>query len=112
MQRHVEELQQKVARYFEDQNDAEGEENPNVKPPSQPTAEEWERHQTTHTPYAAWCPYCNAARAVRRDHSPIEHANDTVCLVCWGTLATTMDILALLGIQQGKKGLVMPWLLW
>lgn len=34
------------------------------------------------------------------------------CLVCWGTLATTMDILALLGIQQGKRGLVMPWLLW
>ena len=23
-----------------------------------------------------------------------------------------MDILALLGIQQGKRGLVMPWLLW
>ena len=32
--------------------------------------------------------------------------------MCWGTLATTMDVLALLGIYQGKKPLVLPWLLW
>ena len=32
--------------------------------------------------------------------------------MCWGTLATTMDVLALLGIFQGKKTLVLPWLLW
>merc|ERR1712025_594009 len=34
------------------------------------------------------------------------------CLMCWGTLGTTMDVLALLGIYQGKKTLVLPWLLW
>ena len=34
------------------------------------------------------------------------------CLMCWGLLASTMDILALLGIYQGKKSLVLPWLLW
>lgn len=32
--------------------------------------------------------------------------------MCWGLLATTMDILALLGIYKGKKTLVLPWLLW
>ena len=32
--------------------------------------------------------------------------------MCWGLLATTMDILALLGIYKGKKNLVLPWLLW
>jgi len=34
------------------------------------------------------------------------------CLMCWGTLATTFDILALLGIFQKKKKLILPWLLW
>ena len=34
------------------------------------------------------------------------------CLMCWGLLASTMDILALLGLVQGKKALVLPWLLW
>ena len=34
------------------------------------------------------------------------------CLMCWGLLASTMDILALVGIYQGKKSLVLPWLLW
>ena len=32
--------------------------------------------------------------------------------MCWGMLASTMDILALIGIYQGKKKLVLPWLLW
>ena len=32
--------------------------------------------------------------------------------MCWGTLATTFDILALLGIFQKKKKLILPWLLW
>ena len=32
--------------------------------------------------------------------------------MCWGLLASTMDILALLGLYQGKKALVLPWLLW
>ena len=72
LQDKAEELTKKVARHFEDQNDAEGENNPFVKPPPQPTAEEWERHQTTHTPYAAWCKHCNAARAVRRNHARIK----------------------------------------
>ena len=34
------------------------------------------------------------------------------CLMCWGTLATTMDVLALLGIFQKKKRMILPWLLW
>ena len=32
--------------------------------------------------------------------------------MCWGTLATTFDILALLGIFQKKRRLILPWLLW
>ena len=39
-----------------------------VKPPSPPTKEEHERHQTTHTFYAAWCKHCLAARVVRHKH--------------------------------------------
>ena len=33
-------------------------------------------------------------------------------MMCWGTLATTMDVLALLGIFQKKKRMILPWLLW
>lgn len=72
MQDQVEELQKKVARHFEDRNDQSGQSPPIVKSPQQPTAEEWEKHQVTHTPYAPWCQHCNAARAVRRDHARIK----------------------------------------
>ena len=72
LQDKAEELTKQVARHFEDQNDVEGGNNPFVNLPTQPTAEEWERHQTTHTPYAAWCPHCNVARAVGRNHARIK----------------------------------------
>ena len=68
LQRKVEELNERVARYFEDENDNQGDKPPVIKSPQQPTVEEWEKHQTTHTPYAPWCQHCNAARDVRRDH--------------------------------------------
>ena len=41
---------------------------PIIRVPDKPTKEEWERHQITHTPYAAWCPHCVAARNARRNH--------------------------------------------
>ncbi len=34
------------------------------------------------------------------------------CLVCWGTLGTTLDLLGLLGLYQGKRVLLLPWLVW
>ena len=68
LQDKAEKLEEKVARYFEDKNDEDGNKPPVVKAPQQPTAEEWERHQVTHTPYAPWCHHCNAARDVRRHH--------------------------------------------
>ena len=41
---------------------------PMITPPREPTKEQWERHQLTHTPYEPWCKHCVAARAVRRKH--------------------------------------------
>ena len=32
--------------------------------------------------------------------------------MCWGTLATSFDVLALLGVFQKKRKLLLPWLLW
>ena len=49
MQDKVEDLSGRVARHFEDRNDGHGDGPPIVKSPQQPTAEEWARHQTTHT---------------------------------------------------------------
>ena len=64
----VEELAEKVAIHFEDENQNESRKPPIIRAPPQPTKEELERHQTTHTPYAAWCKHCVAARVVRRQH--------------------------------------------
>ena len=64
----VEELADQVTRYFNDDNEKNSRQPPTIKAPSKPTKEEWERHQTTHTPYAAWCKHCVAARNVRRNH--------------------------------------------
>ena len=72
LQDKIEELTKKVARHFEDQNEREGCQPPMIRAPRQPTAEEWEKHQVTHTPYESWCPHCNAARVVRRDHARIK----------------------------------------
>ena len=64
----VEELTEKVAIHFEDKNRNDGRGPIIVKAPPQPTKEEVEQHQATHTPYAAWCKHCVKARAVRRQH--------------------------------------------
>ena len=41
---------------------------PVVIAPPKMTKEDWERHQTTHTPYMPGCKHCAAARAVRQRH--------------------------------------------
>ena len=45
----VEELQRRVAEHFENENDKERAGPPMVRAPNQPTREQWNRHQTTHT---------------------------------------------------------------
>ena len=64
----VDELHTRMAEHFEDQHDNETKGPPITKAPIQPTREQWERHQITHTPYELWCVHCGAARAVRRNH--------------------------------------------
>ena len=39
-----------------------------IKAPEKPTQLEWDKHQTTHTPFAPWCQHCVAARIARRNH--------------------------------------------
>ena len=68
MAKKCEELETRLAEQFEDKEGEGRDAPPMVRAPSKPTKEEWERHQTTHTPYAAWCPHCAAARNVRRNH--------------------------------------------
>ena len=45
----------------------------------------------------------------KKCHSPKVGSS---CFMCWGTLSTTFDILALLGIYQKKRKLLLPWLVW
>ena len=78
IQHQIEDLQKRVARHFQDQNDEAGQSPPLVKAPPKPTAEEWEKHQATHTPYAPWCQHCNAARAVRREHARVKQRANIV----------------------------------
>ena len=68
MQDKVEELADQVTRYFEDDNGKDERRPPIIKAPLQPTREQFEQHQATHTPYAAWCKHCVAARAATRQH--------------------------------------------
>ena len=64
----IEELETKMTEQFEDAPTEREHDNPMLKAPVKPTQEEWNKHQTTHTPFAAWCPHCLAARNVRRNH--------------------------------------------
>ena len=57
-------LKDQVEEYFDDENGNAYRQPPIAKAPPQPTREELERHQTTHTPYVPWCRHCLAARAV------------------------------------------------
>ena len=68
IQNRVEDLNVRVARQFEDANDNTGWSPPMIRPPPQPTKNEWLQHQLTHTPYAPWCKHCSSARAVRNNH--------------------------------------------
>ena len=68
MAKKFEELETRVAEQFEKDGAAKRDEPPTIKAPSKPIQEEWEKHQTTHTPYAAWCKHCVLARNVRRNH--------------------------------------------
>ena len=61
-------LKDKVDEYMDDENGRQCKVPPMVRPPTQPTREEFERHQTTHIPYAPWCKHCLAGRAVRHRH--------------------------------------------
>ena len=68
MAKKFEELETKLTEQFEGHDGAGRGDPPMIKAPTKPTKEEWERHQTTHTPYASWCKHCVAARNVRRSH--------------------------------------------
>ena len=65
MTRKVDDVTRRVAEYLDDDNAQDAKSPPMVKAPIQPTREEYERHQITHTPYMPWCKHCAAARAVR-----------------------------------------------
>ena len=65
---HVEDLNVRVVRHFEDANDNTGWQPPMVAASLQPIKQEWLRHQLAHTPYARWCRHCSSARAVRNNH--------------------------------------------
>ena len=64
----IEDLETKVIEQFEDEAGQQRDGPPIIKTPVKPTKEEWERHQTTHTPFAPWCQHCLAARNARRSH--------------------------------------------
>ena len=61
----VGDLVDRVARHFEDANDLRGRKPPVIQAPPQPSQEEMEQHQATHTFYAPWCKHCVAARVIR-----------------------------------------------
>ena len=61
-------LKGKMEEFFDDDNARQHQSPPMVRSPTQPTKEEFEKHQTTHTPYAPWCKHCLAARAIRHKH--------------------------------------------
>ena len=74
-QEEVEKLNEKYQQFktqmeemFDDEHGMQYRDPPMVKPPPMPTKEQFERHQTTHTPFAPWCKDCFAARAVRQQH--------------------------------------------
>ena len=64
----VEELRDRVAGHFDDQNGANARDPVVIKAQLQPIREEMEQHQATHAPYAPWCKHCIAARAIRGQH--------------------------------------------
>ena len=64
----IEEFETKITEQFEDTPVEKKHESTMLRAPAQPTQEEWSKHQTTHAPFAAWCPHCLAATNVRRNY--------------------------------------------
>ena len=62
------ELEERVARHFENEDKHQEDGPPMVKTPATPTKGEYDKHQVTHTPFAPWCRHCVAARAARDGH--------------------------------------------
>ena len=62
----IEDLETKGTEQFEDEAGQRKDGPPIIKARVKPAKEEWERHQTTHTPFAPWCQHCLAARNARR----------------------------------------------
>ena len=61
-------LESKVMEHFNIENEGDGDRPPVISSPEKMTEAEREAHQATHAPYHPGCPYCAAARAVRRKH--------------------------------------------
>ena len=78
MAKKFEELRTTSAEHFENIGRDDQAAPPIIKAPERPTKEEWERHQATHTPHAAWCPHCMAARNARRGNPTHGRKNNTV----------------------------------
>ena len=64
----IDDLETRVAEQFEDDQGKAATSIPMVKAPIKPTQREWDQHQLTHIPFAPWCPFCLAARNIRRNH--------------------------------------------
>ena len=64
-----EQFKTQVEQYFDGEHcENRKREVPVLKAPEKPTKKQWQEHQATHIPYAAWCKHCLAARAVRNHH--------------------------------------------
>ena len=68
MNSRYQQLKDQMEEFFDDDNAKNQKSPPMIRSPTQPTKEEYEKHQTTHAPYVAWCKHCLAARAVRHKH--------------------------------------------
>ena len=44
--------------------------------PAKPTTAEYQAHQLTHLPFAAWCPFCVSARANENPHKRVRRQTD------------------------------------
>ena len=63
-----EQFNQQVEEHVDTENHQADRKVPILKAPVQPTREQWERHQATHTPFEFRRKRCQAGRAVRHKH--------------------------------------------
>ena len=93
----IEDFETRVAEQFEDNNKGTYDSIPILKAPAKPIQEELDRHQATHTPFAAWCPHCQAARNARCNH-PKRGRRGRIVLdteTCEGPTTVSMDYMYL-----------------